>query len=279
MKKEAHAVVQREEFEAFRRFLSESCGIELGPQKTYLIRSRLGPLLRERGYGSLGALLRDLESGRVRGLRERVIEAMTTNETSWFRDRYPFDLLEREILPGLAAGRPARIRMWSAACSTGQEPYSMSMVVAELAQRRPGLLPEVEILGTDISPAVLEAARAGVYDESAVARGLSPERLRRHFERVPGGWAVRDHVRRRVRFRLLNLLDSYALLGRFHVIFCRNVLIYFSPDRRVDILTRMARALEPDGALVLGSSESIPAEAQGLYRAVRVGGGLYYRRA
>ncbi len=266
-----------EDFEALRQFLDEAAGIVLGPHKAYLVRSRLGPLARERGYARLGDLVRDLVERRVPGLRERVIEAMTTNETSWFRDRYPFVLLEEEILPALARARPGRIRIWSAACSTGQEPYSISITVAEIARRRPGLLPPVEILGTDISPAVLEVARRGIYDELAVARGLGPERLARHFRRVPEGWEVRPHVRGPVRFRQLNLLDSYALLGRFHVIFCRNVLIYFDPARRADILARMADTLEPDGALLLGSSETVPAELQRRFRTVRGHGGVYYR--
>ncbi len=266
-----------EDFESLRLFLDESCGIVLGPHKAYLVRSRLGPLLRELGYRGFGELVRDLRTGARRGLRERVIEAMTTNETSWFRDRYPYALLEHELLPAFGRARVPRIRIWSAACSTGQEPYSISITAHELGQREPGLLPPLEIVGTDISPAVLEVARRGVYDEHAVRRGLTPERLRRHFRRVEGGWEVLPHVRAPVRFRPLNLLEGYALLGRFHVIFCRNVLIYFDPERRRDILERMARILEPGGALILGSSEALPAELQPRFRVLRAHGGVCYR--
>jgi chemotaxis protein methyltransferase CheR len=251
-----------EEYRAFRDFLEEVCGIVLGDNKQYLVMSRLGKVLNEAHLGSLGELLRKLRLERHGGpLREQVVEAMTTNETFWFRDGHPFETLDSRILPELADRKVRAPRIWSAACSSGQEPYSISMVVEEFLQRRPQALGEVQILATDISPSMLREAQEGYYEPLALSRGLSAERKNRFFERDPGHWQerwrVKESVRRRVRFQQANLLASYAVLGRFDVIFCRNVLIYFSADSKRDILSRMARSLNPGGYLILGASESI----------------------
>lgn len=249
------------EYEAFRVFLEQACGIVLGDNKHYLVMSRLGKVLNEAHLGSLGELVRKLKEDRAGTLREQVVEAMTTNETFWFRDRHPFDILGNRILPDLALRGLRQARVWSAACSTGQEPYSISMVVEEFQAANRGSGMEVQITGTDISSRVLEDARAGLYDSLALSRGLSAERRQRFFVRDPLHWSerwqVKPEIRRRVRFTQANLLQSYGTLGRFDVIFCRNVLIYFSAELKTDILARMARALNPGGYLVLGASESI----------------------
>jgi chemotaxis protein methyltransferase CheR len=249
------------EYEAFRVFLEQACGIVLGDNKHYLVMSRLGKVLNEAHLGSLGELVRKLKEDRAGTLREQVVEAMTTNETFWFRDRHPFDILHNRILPDLASRKLRQARIWSAACSTGQEPYSISMVAEEFQAANRGSGMEVQITGTDISSRVLEDARAGQYDSLALGRGLSAERRQRFFVRDPLHWSerwqVKAEIRNRVRFTQANLLQSYATLGRFDVIFCRNVLIYFSPERKTDILARMARALNSGGYLVLGASESI----------------------
>lgn len=246
-----------EDYAAFRTLLQEVSGIVLGDNKQYLVTSRLTRLMQEHGLDTFGVLMRQMKSDSK--LRHRIMDAMTTNETSWFRDSYPFDILKEHILPELAKNSPRQIRIWSAACSTGQEPYSLSMTVQEYLQSKPGSLSGggVQILGTDISPRVLEQARTGIYEGIAVSRGLSPERKQRFFKPVGNSWQVIDSLRSCVTLRELNLMQSYTSLGKFDVIFCRNVLIYFSTDLKKDILSRMGKALNPGGYLVLGGSESI----------------------
>lgn len=252
------AALSTQDYEAFREFLEEACGIVLGDNKHYLVVSRLTRLMAEEGVTALGELVAHVKDGRNRQLRERIVEAMTTNETFWFRDTFPFDILKDLILPDLAERRIRSPRIWSAACSSGQEPYSISMTVQEYLAGRPGSLSDVQITATDISPTILSEAKQGIYDPLALARGLSQERRQRFFvQQRDGYWQARPEIRNRVRFSQTNLLQSYSLLGRFDVIFCRNVLIYFSSESKTDILGRMARTLNPGGYLFLGSSESI----------------------
>lgn len=260
------AVSTPEGFLRFCDFLERTCGIKLGEDKGYLVSSRLGAIQREHDCPDLGDLV-GLMTGNGRGardLRTRVVDAMTTNETLWFRDEHPFTVLKQTVLPACAASAQ-RIRVWSAACSTGQEPYSISMCVEELRRERPGLLrAEVEVMGTDISGSALQIAREASYAEHTLRRGLSDERRRWFFETLPGGCRPRAEVRSRVSFRELNLLGNFALLGRFDIIFCRNVLIYFSAERRLGILERVAASLNPGGWLFLGGTESLPASVTGL---------------
>lgn len=247
-----------EDYKAFRVFLEDASGIILGENKQYLVTSRLTRIMAENEVLSFSTLMGRMKSDAR--LRQRIMDAMTTNETSWFRDIYPFEILKEMLLPELSKRQPRQIRIWSAACSTGQEPYSLSMMVQEYCQSKPGSLPAdaVQIIGTDISPRVLEVAKSATYEGVAVSRGLSPERQTRFFrETGDGGWRVTDDIRRRVSFREVNLMQSYNLMGRFDIIYCRNVLIYFSTELKRDILTRMAKCLNPGGYLVLGGSESI----------------------
>lgn len=245
------------DYDAFRTFLEEGSGIVLGDNKQYLVTSRLTRLMSESKLDSFSDLMKQLKVDAK--LRHRILDAMTTNETSWFRDSYPFDILKEQLLPELAKRQPSRVRIWSAACSTGQEPYSLSMVITEYLQSKPGSLPAngIEILGTDISPTVLEQARTGCYDDASVARGLSLERKQRFFKHTNNCWRIIDPIRERIAFREMNLMQGYAALGRFDIIYCRNVLIYFSAELKRDILSRMAKALNPGGYLILGGSESI----------------------
>lgn len=222
--------ISDQEYRDFSRFLESQCGIVLGDSKQYLVRSRLSPLVTKFKLASLSDLLRDVVTGRNRELRVAAVDAMTTNETLWFRDTYPFTVLADKLLPEVAASKRP-IKIWSAASSSGQEPYSIAMTILETQQRKPGLLPNVSITATDISASMLEMCRAGVYDNLALGRGLSPERRRTFFEDADGGrMKVKDNVKRLVNFRPQNLMDSYALMGKFDIIFCRNVLIYFSPE-------------------------------------------------
>jgi chemotaxis protein methyltransferase CheR len=211
------------------------------------------------------------------GLRTAVIDAMTTNETFWFRDIAHFRLLSEKVLAAapIRGGQP--LRVWSAACSSGQEPYSISMAVQEYQMRNPGRIPGgVEIVATDISTRVLQQARKGQYCGLAVSRGLDADQRRQFF--MPHGdcLEVRPEIKRRISFRELNLAGSYGLLGRFDVIFCRNVLIYFSSDLKADILNRMAQTLNPGGYLFLGSTESLSSHT-GRFEMVTGLGGIVYR--
>lgn len=274
--------IKSDEYEAFRRFLEEACGILLGEDKHYLVQSRLGKLVRDNGGGGLGELVGKLRRERQGGvLRERVIEAMTTNETFWFRDIHPFSILEETVLPAVSEGRSRSVRIWSAACSTGQEPYSISMVVQQYLSRNPGRLSDVQITATDISTAVLEEAKMAYYDPMQLARGLQDDLKQRYFKHDTGHWEERwqvcEEIRQRVRFTVANLQGSYTALGKFDIIFCRNVLIYFSSESKKDILSRMVDILNPGGYLFLGASESISQYSEA-FDMVRCPRGVVYRK-
>ncbi|WP_104399145.1 protein-glutamate O-methyltransferase [Vibrio penaeicida] len=249
--------ISDQEYRDFSRFLESQCGIVLGDSKQYLVRSRLSPLVSKFKVASLSDLLRDVITGRNRELRVAAVDAMTTNETLWFRDSYPFSVLSDKLLPEVAANKRP-IKIWSAASSSGQEPYSIAMTILETQSKKPGMLSNVSITATDISSSMLDACRAGIYDNLALGRGLSPERRKTFFEDAGDSkMKVKDNVKRMVNFRPQNLMDSYALLGKFDIIFCRNVLIYFSPDMKSKVLNQMAGCLNPGGYLLLGASESL----------------------
>ena len=271
-------LLSKNQYDDFRIFLEQSCGIVLGDNKHYLVTSRLNRLTQEFSFSSLGTLLDALKKNNDGRLKERVIDAMTTNETSWFRDGYPYELMRESLLGEIAKSKPARLRIWSAACSTGQEPYSISMTIHEFQQKNPGMLNlPLEIVGTDISSTVLNIAKAAKYDELSLSRGLSEQRRNQFFTKTDGNrWQLIDKLRTPVRFTEINLLQSYNLLGRFDVIFCRNVLIYFSSELKTDILTRMAQILNPGGYLILGGSES-PTGYCRAYEMARYPQGVVYR--
>ncbi len=270
--------VSQESYRAFGHFLEQQCGIVLGDNKQYLVRSRLSGLLYEFDYDNLDDVIQTAIRGRDRSLLQRVIDAMTTNETLWFRDNYPFNLLGSRILPALAA-KQQRVRIWSAACSSGQEPYSIAMAILEYKRQNPGAFRNgIEIVATDLSASMLKKCEEGVYDELSLARGLSPQRRDAHFQpHSSGQLQVKPEVRRMVTFKSLNLLHSYAGLGRFDIVFCRNVLIYFSGAVKQKILQQIAASLQSDGILFLGASESI-SSAGDLYSMVKCHPGLYYQR-
>ncbi|KJF98219.1 CheR family methyltransferase [Photobacterium leiognathi] len=268
--------VNDQEYREFCRFLETQCGIVLGDSKQYLVRSRLSPLVNRFSLSSLSELLQNVIAGRNRELRIAAVDAMTTNETLWFRDGYPFTVLAEKILPELAVNKRP-IKIWSAASSSGQEPYSMAMTVLETQAKRPGFLPSIQITATDISQTMLETCRAGVYDNLALSRGLSPERRRMFFEDSGDGkMKVNAKVKQMVNFRPQNLKDSYALLGKFDVIFCRNVLIYFSPEMKAKVLNQLAASLNPGGYLFLGASESLTGLTE-QFEMIRCNPGIIYK--
>lgn len=271
--------INGEDFRQFSQFLEKSCGILLAEHKQYLVQSRLNGIMRDLQVGSLSDLLKRLQGPAGLRLREQVIDAMTTNETLWFRDAHPFEILARQVLPELRQSvGMRRLRIWSAACSTGQEPYSISMLLDEYRQSNPGAYPSgEEILATDISSRVLEQARSARYEMLAIGRGLSQERLQRHFIReADGSWVLKPPIRTRVRFQSLNLQGAYGGLGQFDIIFCRNVLIYFSAELKLDILRRMRQQLRPGGYLFLGASESLSGLSD-CYRMIHCRPGIIYQ--
>jgi chemotaxis protein methyltransferase CheR len=232
----------------FRDYLQKACGISLSDNKQYLVASRLGKVLEREGFSKIEQLVDALEKYGSSKLKEEVINAMTTNETLWFRDIHPFTILKDRVLPEMTSGP---LRIWSAASSTGQEPYSISMVIEEFKSARPGVLKAGEkIVATDICTNILQHAKQGEYDSLAIARGLGPDLQRRYFDKI-------NDLSSRVEFKYLNLIESFSALGKFDVIFCRNVLIYFTVDLKLDILKRMHACLKPGGYLFLGGSEAL----------------------
>lgn len=245
------------EYGSFRQFLEKSCGILLGDNKNYLIDSRLRKILKDNDLATLGHLIREIDRAGSSRLRQQVIDAMTTNETLWFRDRHPFEYLQSTVLPELAKS-PGEIAIWCAACSSGQEPYSISMCVEEIRRKNFNLTNKtVRILATDISSKVLEVARRGLYEPLTLKRGMSEERLDLFFKHDnEGAWEVKPEIRRRVEFRPINLKENFINIGKFDIVFCRNVLIYFSSDLQKQIVTNIHRVLNPGGLLFLGGSET-----------------------
>lgn len=269
------------EFDHFRQFLQDACGIALGDNKQYLVSNRIRRLLEEYRLSSFSDLVRELKKNSNRRLKEQVIDVMTTNETFWFRDVYPFEYLRKTLLPAWMQSEhrmAGPIRIWSAACSSGQEPYSLSMIVEEFRRQRMGALARpVQIVGTDLSSIVLDQARRGEYDRLSVVRGLSAERLERYFDNPRDNvWRVKPLVRDRIEFKAWNLLDSYAGLGKFDVVFCRNVLIYFNAELKRRILEKIHGSLKPGGVLFLGSSEGLAGTSH-LFEMVRCDPGILYR--
>ncbi len=244
------------EVEFLGKFLKERSGLVLIGDKSYLIESRLLPVARKHNMPSLSALMQHLRTGNP-SLESEVVEAMTTNETFFFRDKLPFDLFSEIMLPHMQKARATqrRLRIWCAACSTGQEPYSLAMLLEEAAEKFPGW--NFEILATDLSGEVLTKAKSGRFSQFEVQRGLPIQMLVKNFEQVGDMWEVSPKIKSKVQFRPVNLLRDFSPFGSFDIVFCRNVLIYFDEPTKMDVLNRLAGALAPDGFLVLGAAETV----------------------
>jgi chemotaxis protein methyltransferase CheR len=243
------------DYEFLRKLLKERSGLDLSADKQYLVESRLIPLARKAELPGIAELVGKIKAGSA-ALTAEVVEAMTTNETFFFRDKIPFDHLRESILPALVQARASRrsLRIWCAASSTGQEPYSIAMCVKEFA----GLAGwRVEIVATDLSQEVLEKSKAGIYSQFEVQRGLPIQMLVKYFTQTGELWQLKADLRAMVQHRQLNLLQDFSHLGTFDVIFCRNVLIYFDQDTKVAVFDRLARMVEADGVLLLGAAESV----------------------
>ena len=247
------------EYKIIQQFLSQSCGIVLGREKQYLVKNRLSGLLVKFDLASFSELSAFLQASSPSSMKVKaaVVDAMTTNETFWFRDDMQFVELKEKIFPEIFKLKTGTIKVWSAACSSGQEPYSISMC-AEAVRKHIGKTRNVQIIGTDISESILMEAKTAVYSELSLSRGLNEQTKNRFFQKAHHGFRLIPEITQKVRFQQFNLLKPFSVLGRFDVIFCRNVLIYFSDEVKRDILTRMASSLEPGGYLFLSSTESMP---------------------
>jgi chemotaxis protein methyltransferase CheR len=244
------------DYEYLRKLLKDQSGLDLSVDKHYLIDSRLLPLSHKNGLPGISELVQKIKGGAASTVAQ-VVEAMTTNETFFFRDKTPFDHFRLSVVPEILRARAGRksMRIWCAAGSTGQEPYSLAMCLKEMGSAIAGW--RIEILATDLSLDVIEKSRAGLYSQVEVQRGLPIQLLVKHFKQVGEFWLINSEIRAMVQHRQLNLLHDFSHLGVFDVIFCRNVLIYFDRDTRINILNRLARAAEPDGFLVLGAAETV----------------------
>ena len=267
-----------DEYVQFRSFLERNCGILLGDNKNYLIDSRLRKIFRDYDVSSLGELVKRISGYANDPLRQAVIDAMTTNETLWFRDRHPFEYFKKDLLEELNKKNDPNLRIWCAASSSGQEPYSLSISIDEYKKSKPSAR-EVKILATDINKEILEQARAGIYDSLALNRGMSSERLRQHFDVLDSKqWQVKQAIKQRVEYKQFNLKDSFVSLGKFDVVFCRNVLIYFSADLQNEILRKIHGMLKPEGYLFLGGSET-PRGLNDLFEVRYYSPGVVYQKA
>ncbi len=239
------------EYDYLRGFLKTRSGLVLSNEKQYLIESRLMPVARKFALATISNLVAKLKTEQNGALAEAVVEAMTTNESFFFRDKLPFDHFTQTMMPHMlsARARERKLRIWSAAASTGQEPYTLAMCLKEMEAKVSGW--RVEILGTDLSMEVLDKAKAGIYSQFEVQRGLPINLLVKYFTQIGDMWQISSEMRSMVQYKKLNLLESFASLGQFDIVFCRNVLIYFDNETKIDILNRIAKLMPEDGFLVL----------------------------
>lgn len=274
---ERSSTLSKDAYERFCELLQKRSGIVLGEGKPYLVTSRLAGLMRDHQLESLEKLLEKLSASfSNQALMDSVVDAMTTNETMWFRDNYPFDFLKSKIFAEL--GQLAPLSIWCAACSSGQEPYSVMMAAEEFRQaNRAKPFAGVRILATDIANSVLKAAKDGIYEPLALVRGLSDERKKQFFEPTDAGrWKIKPSLQSGVSFQVLNLLNMPYTVGPFDIIFCRNVLIYFDPQVKAAVLNNLASRLKKGGYLFVGGSESL-GEVTSRFDMIRCAPGIVYQ--
>ena len=263
------------EFDIIGAFVLKHSGIVLSKTKEYLVESRLKPIAEKHGFAGVDALARGLNSA-PKEVKLAIIDAMTTNETFFFRDKTPFKLFEEIVLPQMSRARRkiGKIRIWCAAASTGQEPYSLAMILLKNKHLWAGL--KVEIIATDLSQTAIEKAREGKYTQFEVQRGLPVDLLVTHFTQEGTHWIISDQVKSMVKFSILNLMEDYSSVGVVDVVYCRNVLIYFDADTKRKVLSSVRRVMRSDGYLVLGAADTVMgsngeferAEERGLYQPV-----------
>ena len=246
------------EFDFLSGFLKEQSGLVLTPDKMYLVETRLKSVAAAHNCDSLADLVAGLRKSTLGALGRDVVEAMTTNETSFFRDKHPFDTFEKVLMPALIEARKTKrsVRIWCAAASSGQEPYSLAMILDGLKAQLAGM--RWEIVATDIDTQILDKAKTGIYTAFEVQRGLPVQNLVKYFTQLDdGNWKFKDEFKRGITFKQGNLLKDFSLLGKFDIIFCRNVLIYFDPQTKGEVLDRMSKSLNDDGYVFLGGAETV----------------------
>ncbi len=250
-------MVTKETLHYFFKLLYQECGLLLDESKRYLIESRLEPVAVQEGFDSIGSLAKELKNRSNRELRQKVIDAMTTHETSFFRDVIPFLHIREVLLPQLMKTNKASktLRIWSAACSSGQEAYTLAILLREMKSVFQGW--KVEIIATDISESVLKQAKSGVYSQHEVQRGLSTHQLLQNFTQEGLAWKVKPEIKEMIQFRKLNILSSFSSIGEVDIVFCRNILIYFDSKTKKDVIHRITNLLSPEGVLFLGSAEAL----------------------
>jgi len=270
--------LSQQAYTTFAQFLQHKLGIVLGDNRQYLVKSRLSALARDCQYSDINVFLQDVVNVKNSRLTDQCLELMTTNETFWFRDQYPFSLLEKCILPALHQ-QQKKLRIWSSACASGQEAYSTAIQVCEFQQAHPGAFSAgVEIVGTDFSSKMVEHAQQGLYDELALSRGLSNHLKQKYFVEFDNKkMHVDNKLKAITKFRRFNLLGDYSALGKFDIVFCRNVLIYFNGNEKAKILNKIAACLPNNGTLFLGAAESINVTEQ-LFKMQTKQQGLYYSK-
>lgn len=274
--------IQPEEFEVLKKYIFEVSGISLEKGKEYLIETRLKPLLEEYNFESYQGIYDKAKNGFDKKLERKIIDLISTNETYFFRDKAPFDLLKHKIIPDLLdtrtkskpIGKP-QVKIWSSASSTGQEIYSISMILSELNIKHPEY--NVHLFATDISDAAIAKASRGIYNKFEVTRGLSETMLGRYFIKDEENWRIADNIRATVSFRQMNLMKPFTGLGQFDIIFCRNVAIYFTSEDRAKLFERLYETLTDDGYLIIGSTESLGAESS-MFEPQRYLNSTFYRK-
>lgn len=268
--------MKNEDFAFFQKFLKDESGLVVTPEKTYLLESRLVPVAQKAGLVGLEGIAAKLKAGGAGDLKRQVIEAMTTNETSFFRDTSPFDKFSKVLLPYFLNARATKkhLRIWSAACSSGQEPYSLAMILKDMEAKLAGW--RFDIVATDLSEDIIAQARTAAYSQFEVQRGLPIQMLVKYFEQKGDRWYLRDSIKSMVQFRKLNLLEDFSLLGQFDIVFCRNVLIYFDVPSKGKVLSGIRKVLAQDGTLLMGGAETVIGVTEE-FKAMPEHRGLYIR--
>jgi chemotaxis protein methyltransferase CheR len=273
--------ISEQEFQLLRELIEKECAIAIGKEKMYLVESRLAKLLTESGCDTYGEFYQKVKNGFDHALKMKLVDAMTTKETLWFRDDHPYRILKDTLLPKLAErpGRPP-IKIWSAASSTGQEPYSIAITALECARLKGYAhlagAAGVQITATDISPSAIALCRLGRYDQIAMSRNMPNDMAQRYFEQQGNIWTINSQVKQMVSFRQFNLQDSFAPLGKFDMIFLRNVAIYFSTEFKIGLYKKLAQALNPGGYLMIGATESLVGLSEDFER-LQDQKGVYYQ--
>jgi len=258
------------DYQRFCQLLETQSGILLGENKQYLVASRLTNFIKNNQLSSLSELITAISNPSGRGLLQKVVDQMTTNETLWFRDGYPFDYMHKVLIPHFS--KQGRFRIWCAACSSGQEPFSLAMLLDQSSAS------STEIIATDLSSKILDKAKTGSYQDIELKRGLPNDKLTRYFTKQDETrWQIKSSLKNKIRFNSLNLLDLPYRQGQFEIIFCRNVLIYFSQENKTKVLNGLIDSLKPGGYLFLGASESLTRESKPL-EMVRCNPGLVYKK-